>query len=135
MKPASDRVSLNTTPVATPTSPFGSLLVLEIRRVLRKGCSTYFLTFSSICDLSGPPPQEKRSEKNKTCFIADEQIPWPRYTTRIIMQKKGPLFFFSDDFGLRSRVTQNPFQTKKKVYLYRCICQKSIFRSMKFSCP
>ena len=42
----------------------------------------------------------------------------PRYTTRIIMQKKWPIiYFFSDDFELRSPVIQEPFQPKNGIPL------------------
>ena len=45
---------------------------------------------------------------NELALFADEKIPWPRYTTRIV-QKKSPI---SDDLGLRSPVIQRTFRAK-----------------------
>ena len=64
-------------------------------------------------------PKNLMWRKVKTCFIADENIPWPRYTTKNRhckkKKKKNVMFlFFPDEFGVKEpRRSENSSDEKR----------------------
>ena len=87
--------------------------VTRSRRVLRQRRTIFFRNTTPHFRSLRPLPTTDL-EKNKNCHIPDENIPWPRYTTRRIIRrkKKNTLQGISDDSALRSPIVQRQFQTK-----------------------
>ena len=75
-----------------------------------KGAPVFFLRLLNFGSLRPPSLYQKLIWRKIKTATPDEKIPSPinRYATR-----KWPIIYlFSDGFGLRSNVIQNPFQTK-----------------------
>ena len=96
--------------------------VTRSRRVLRQRRTIFFRNTTPHFRSLRPLPTTDL-EKNKNCHIPDENIPWPRYTTRRIIRrkkKKYPTRYF------RRLCAKEPHRSEtisdeKCLYLYRSL--------------
>ena len=105
----------------------GACASIEVNQPLLLFCPRDFFL---IWELKAYPKQLTRRKQILLPYRMKISHAWPRNTTRIVMQKKGPVF--PTIFGLRSSVIQKPFKMKSATW-YKLNCT-SIVACFKVGC-